>query len=214
MAKRLCLVDDLKMLKITMSNTSSRNKLNPEINDHYNIFTGERQKNELKTQDKALAPAFMDIKRVLSEYCGDLQTGKHVDGSWSNPKSRGILFRSLGVGEPHRPRILNPANKGVYFKMVDSDVAPPKCRSSGYFRAVNAYDIYSNRLQPFINTRVEGGVAILYALNNCAMRHISYVAHTFAGESSYACCNGGQDDDAQTIKAVRTGKRKLQHIAM
>ncbi|GKE36150.1 hypothetical protein Tco_1455472, partial [Tanacetum coccineum] len=29
MTKRLCLVDDLKMLKITMSNTSSRNKLNP-----------------------------------------------------------------------------------------------------------------------------------------------------------------------------------------
>ncbi|GJW44434.1 hypothetical protein Tco_0073233 [Tanacetum coccineum] len=46
-------VDDLKMLKITMSNTSSRNKLNPEINDHYNIFTGECQKDELKTQDKA-----------------------------------------------------------------------------------------------------------------------------------------------------------------
>ncbi|GJZ10787.1 hypothetical protein Tco_0545546 [Tanacetum coccineum] len=52
--KRLCLVDDLKMLKITMSNTSSRNKLNPEINDHYNIFTGECQKDELKTKDKAL----------------------------------------------------------------------------------------------------------------------------------------------------------------
>ncbi|GJS30075.1 transcriptional corepressor SEUSS [Tanacetum coccineum] len=32
MAKRLCLVDDLKMLKITMSNTSSRNKLNPRSN--------------------------------------------------------------------------------------------------------------------------------------------------------------------------------------
>ncbi|GJU43347.1 putative reverse transcriptase domain-containing protein [Tanacetum coccineum] len=55
MAKRLCLVDDLKMLKITMSNTSSRNKLNPEINDHYNIFTGECQKDELKTKDKAFA---------------------------------------------------------------------------------------------------------------------------------------------------------------
>ncbi|GKC08107.1 hypothetical protein Tco_0999717 [Tanacetum coccineum] len=54
MAKRWCLVDDLKMLKITMSNTSSRNKLNPEINDHYNIFTGECQKDELKTKDKAL----------------------------------------------------------------------------------------------------------------------------------------------------------------
>ncbi|GJT79189.1 hypothetical protein Tco_1053531 [Tanacetum coccineum] len=54
MAKRLCLVDDLKMLKITMSNTSSRNKLNPEINDHYNILTGECQKDELKTKDKAL----------------------------------------------------------------------------------------------------------------------------------------------------------------
>ncbi|GKB01893.1 putative reverse transcriptase domain-containing protein [Tanacetum coccineum] len=53
MAKRLCLVDDLKMLKITMSNSSSRNKLNPEINDHYNILTGECQKDKLKTKDKA-----------------------------------------------------------------------------------------------------------------------------------------------------------------
>ncbi|GJX10303.1 hypothetical protein Tco_0200162 [Tanacetum coccineum] len=52
--ERLLLSDDLKMLKITMSNTSSRNKLNPEINDHYNIFTGECQKDELKTKDKAL----------------------------------------------------------------------------------------------------------------------------------------------------------------
>ncbi|GJS85374.1 hypothetical protein Tco_0751915 [Tanacetum coccineum] len=41
------------MLKITMSNTSSRNKLHPEINDHYNIFTGECQKDELKTKDEA-----------------------------------------------------------------------------------------------------------------------------------------------------------------
>ncbi|GJR45318.1 hypothetical protein Tco_1313421 [Tanacetum coccineum] len=53
MAKRLCLVDDLKLLKITMSNTSSRNKLNPEINDHYNIFTRESQEYELKTRDEA-----------------------------------------------------------------------------------------------------------------------------------------------------------------
>ncbi|GKB36133.1 hypothetical protein Tco_0881075 [Tanacetum coccineum] len=43
MAKRLCLVDDLKMLKITMSKTSSRNKLNPKVNDHYNIFSRESQ---------------------------------------------------------------------------------------------------------------------------------------------------------------------------
>ncbi|GJX90897.1 hypothetical protein Tco_0344223 [Tanacetum coccineum] len=53
MAKRLCLVDDLKMLKITMSNANSRNKLNPEVNDHYNIFTRESQKDELKTKDEA-----------------------------------------------------------------------------------------------------------------------------------------------------------------
>ncbi|GJY84479.1 hypothetical protein Tco_0497855 [Tanacetum coccineum] len=53
MAKRLCLVDDLKLLKITMSNTSSRNKLNPKANDHYNIFTRESQEYELKTKDKA-----------------------------------------------------------------------------------------------------------------------------------------------------------------
>ncbi|GKA14598.1 hypothetical protein Tco_0694244 [Tanacetum coccineum] len=55
MAKRLCLVDDLKMLKITMSNTSSRNKLNPEVNDHYNIFSRESQEYELKTKDEALS---------------------------------------------------------------------------------------------------------------------------------------------------------------
>ncbi|GJV12969.1 hypothetical protein Tco_1354510 [Tanacetum coccineum] len=66
MAKRLCLVDDLKMLKITMSNTSSRNKLNPEINDHYNIFTGECQKDELKTQDKALNPVVHNAVQNLS----------------------------------------------------------------------------------------------------------------------------------------------------
>ncbi|GJW05117.1 hypothetical protein Tco_1563973 [Tanacetum coccineum] len=56
MAKRLCLVDDLKMLKITMSNTSSRNKLNPEVNDHYNIFSRESQEYELKTKDEAYFP--------------------------------------------------------------------------------------------------------------------------------------------------------------
>ncbi|GJV53979.1 hypothetical protein Tco_1449720 [Tanacetum coccineum] len=42
-----------KMLKITMSNTSSRNKLNPEVNDHYNILTKESQEYELKTKDEA-----------------------------------------------------------------------------------------------------------------------------------------------------------------
>ncbi|GJY39577.1 hypothetical protein Tco_0425941 [Tanacetum coccineum] len=53
MAKRLCLVDDLEMLKVTMSNTSSRNKLNPEVNDHYNICSRESQEYELKTKDEA-----------------------------------------------------------------------------------------------------------------------------------------------------------------
>ncbi|GJT23180.1 hypothetical protein Tco_0893117 [Tanacetum coccineum] len=56
---RLCKMV-VEMLKITMSNTSSRNKLNPEINDHYNIFTGECQKDELKTQDKALYARLKD----------------------------------------------------------------------------------------------------------------------------------------------------------
>ncbi|GJR92110.1 hypothetical protein Tco_0216121 [Tanacetum coccineum] len=53
MAKRLCLVDDLKLLKITISNTSSRNKLNPEVNDHYNMLTRENQEYELKTTEEA-----------------------------------------------------------------------------------------------------------------------------------------------------------------
>ncbi|GJZ85220.1 hypothetical protein Tco_0650559 [Tanacetum coccineum] len=52
-ATRLRVVDDLKMLKNTMSNTSSRNKLNPEINDHYNIFIKESQEYDLKTKDEA-----------------------------------------------------------------------------------------------------------------------------------------------------------------
>ncbi|GJW07449.1 hypothetical protein Tco_1569872 [Tanacetum coccineum] len=42
-----------KLLKITMSNTSSRNKLYPEINDHYNIFTRESQEYKLKTKDES-----------------------------------------------------------------------------------------------------------------------------------------------------------------
>ncbi|GJZ79980.1 hypothetical protein Tco_0644817, partial [Tanacetum coccineum] len=53
MAKRLCLVDDLKLLKITISNTSSRNKLNPEVNDHYNMLTRENQEYEQKTTEEA-----------------------------------------------------------------------------------------------------------------------------------------------------------------
>ncbi|GJV74759.1 hypothetical protein Tco_1506343 [Tanacetum coccineum] len=57
MAKRLCLVDDLKMLKITMSNTSSRNKLNPEINDHYNILIGECQKTGCDTIQPVAPPS-------------------------------------------------------------------------------------------------------------------------------------------------------------
>ncbi|GKA70497.1 hypothetical protein Tco_0776636 [Tanacetum coccineum] len=64
-AMRLRLVDDLKMLKITMSNTSSRNKLNPEINDHYNIFTRESQEYELKTKDEAyLTEGILDIRGI------------------------------------------------------------------------------------------------------------------------------------------------------
>ncbi|GJR23125.1 hypothetical protein Tco_0971652, partial [Tanacetum coccineum] len=75
MAKRLCLVDDLKMLKITMSNTSSRNKLNPEINDHYNILTGECQKDELKTKDKAL--------RTIDQSAGGKLRDKNIEESWA-----------------------------------------------------------------------------------------------------------------------------------
>ncbi|GKA44231.1 hypothetical protein Tco_0736955 [Tanacetum coccineum] len=74
MAKRLCLVDDLKMLKITMSNTSSRNKLNPEINDHYNILTGECQKDELKTKDKAL-----DSNTTYSKGIGTKKSSRKED---------------------------------------------------------------------------------------------------------------------------------------
>ncbi|GJR80950.1 retrovirus-related pol polyprotein from transposon TNT 1-94 [Tanacetum coccineum] len=74
MAKRLCLVDDLKMLKITMSNTSSRNKLNPEINDHYNILTGECQKDELKTKDKALSLDYMFLQsRLENPYQSEIE---------------------------------------------------------------------------------------------------------------------------------------------
>ncbi|GKD63143.1 hypothetical protein Tco_1305251, partial [Tanacetum coccineum] len=82
MAKRLCLVDDLKMLKITMSNTSSRNKLNPKINDHYNILTGECQKDELKTKDKALVwkSVRYDVSKVLDmAYWGFLGVGTTFD---------------------------------------------------------------------------------------------------------------------------------------
>ncbi|GJY24662.1 hypothetical protein Tco_0398320 [Tanacetum coccineum] len=38
MAKRLCLVDDLKMLKITMSNTKLKEQAQSKIQEHYNII--------------------------------------------------------------------------------------------------------------------------------------------------------------------------------
>ncbi|GKE98353.1 hypothetical protein Tco_0021704 [Tanacetum coccineum] len=72
MAKRLCLDDDLKMLKITMSNTSSRNKLNLEINDHYNILTGECQKVELKTKDKALNKSVPAVHESVQPWLSNL----------------------------------------------------------------------------------------------------------------------------------------------
>ncbi|GJV66368.1 hypothetical protein Tco_1477196 [Tanacetum coccineum] len=64
MAKRLCLVDDLKLLKITISNTSSRNKLNLEVKDHYNMLTRENQEYELKTMEEAYGGVlFIDFQR-------------------------------------------------------------------------------------------------------------------------------------------------------
>ncbi|GJV71922.1 hypothetical protein Tco_1491917 [Tanacetum coccineum] len=91
MAKRLCLVDDLKMLKITMSNTSSRNKLNPEINDHYNILTRKSQEYELKTKDEAWqsqaprhhggAPAQTRSERVLEKSNEPPLSEGHTSGS-------------------------------------------------------------------------------------------------------------------------------------
>ncbi|GKC98366.1 retrovirus-related pol polyprotein from transposon TNT 1-94 [Tanacetum coccineum] len=94
MAKRLCLVDDLKMLKITMSNTSSRNKLNPEINDHYNILTGECQKDELKTKDKAL-----DVKTAFLN--GNLREEVYV----SQPD---------GFVDPDKPNYVYKLKKALY----------------------------------------------------------------------------------------------------
>ncbi|GJU83197.1 hypothetical protein Tco_1285562 [Tanacetum coccineum] len=44
---------DLKLLMFKMSNYKFKEQLNPEINDHYNIFTRESQEYELKTKDEA-----------------------------------------------------------------------------------------------------------------------------------------------------------------
>ncbi|GJU92994.1 hypothetical protein Tco_1317750 [Tanacetum coccineum] len=85
MAKRLCLVDDLKMLKITMSNTSSRNKLNPEVNDHYNIFSRESQEYELKTKDEAY-PEDEEDTRSSQEYMNDLKEEYQARALLAKPK--------------------------------------------------------------------------------------------------------------------------------
>ncbi|GKC69709.1 hypothetical protein Tco_1115592 [Tanacetum coccineum] len=42
----------LKLFKST-NQESSRNNLNPEVNDHYNIFIRESQEYGLKTKDEA-----------------------------------------------------------------------------------------------------------------------------------------------------------------
>ncbi|GJW87642.1 putative reverse transcriptase domain-containing protein [Tanacetum coccineum] len=80
--KRLCLVDDLKMLKITMSNTSSRNKLNLEINDHYNIFTRESQEYKLKTRDEAYS-----VGKVIRSQLIDALTPEVLIYRYSRPTS-------------------------------------------------------------------------------------------------------------------------------
>ncbi|GJZ19420.1 putative ribonuclease H-like domain-containing protein [Tanacetum coccineum] len=84
MAKRLCLVDDLKLLKITMSNTSSRNKLNLEVNDHYNIFSRESQEYELKTKDEAvffLVTLIASSSSKSSSTKGDVLEGEGVSSN-------------------------------------------------------------------------------------------------------------------------------------
>ncbi|GJV82936.1 hypothetical protein Tco_1522834, partial [Tanacetum coccineum] len=53
MALEIVLGYDLKMLKITMTKTSARNKLNQELNDHYNISHNEEsQEYELRLRIK------------------------------------------------------------------------------------------------------------------------------------------------------------------
>ncbi|GJU49318.1 hypothetical protein Tco_1218873 [Tanacetum coccineum] len=88
MAKRLCLVDDLNMLKITMSNTSSRNKLNPEANDHYNIFTRECQEMPSKRASTSEAPAMTQAairKLVADSVTAALEAQAAIMESASNP---------------------------------------------------------------------------------------------------------------------------------
>ncbi|GJZ14414.1 pentatricopeptide repeat-containing protein [Tanacetum coccineum] len=100
MEKRLCFVDDLKMLKITMLNASSRNKLYPEINDHYNIFTGESQEYELKTKDEAGCKANTITQNILLN--GLVKSNMNGYGKTSDVETAYELFNRM-VKEGIRP---------------------------------------------------------------------------------------------------------------
>ncbi|GJR05156.1 hypothetical protein Tco_0528140 [Tanacetum coccineum] len=81
----------LKLSKST-NQESSRNKLNPEINDHYNIFTGESQEYELKTKDEAVGilkePVEEPIAEVVMYDAGkDVVRDDHQPQDTSEPKT-------------------------------------------------------------------------------------------------------------------------------
>ncbi|GKB71814.1 hypothetical protein Tco_0933226, partial [Tanacetum coccineum] len=108
-----------KMLKITMSNTSSRNKLNPEINDHYNILTRECQKDELKTKDKALS---LNDFKALDEFWAKKESLKKMSTVRSEDGRCTLMAerRSRSSLREEIDRNTNPNDKKEPFKEAET----------------------------------------------------------------------------------------------
>ncbi|GJS48634.1 hypothetical protein Tco_0598755 [Tanacetum coccineum] len=111
----LRLVDDLKMFKITMSNTSSRNKLNPEINDHYNIFTRESQEYELKTKDEAYGILVQQFVMV------------QLTSSWTVSSKVSEMPKIRSPGEGLEPTEEMMELVGRAYVVVENPLQNPEC---------------------------------------------------------------------------------------
>ncbi|GJX76166.1 zinc finger, CCHC-type containing protein [Tanacetum coccineum] len=121
--KKRCNIKDFqvnksrKMLKITMSNTSSRNKLNPEVNDHYNIFTRESQEarvGKVKGKTYNVLPRGSLYEAILKK---KITKKEGVEGNFKIPCSIGGLKHVNALVD--QGSNVNVIPYSTYMKLID-----------------------------------------------------------------------------------------------
>ncbi|GJR21619.1 putative reverse transcriptase domain-containing protein, partial [Tanacetum coccineum] len=149
-----------------MSNTSSRNKLNPEINEHYNIFTRESQEYELKAKDEAQS---MEWKLRLSHSGRSLKIVMENPNHLNEP-NKAIPKVNLVVPEPNQVADIHDTNKMVDIpddiELVDYDDEDPKEDSEEELepnnRHGNQFAQHPNPQQPDVEIKVDEDAELIF----------------------------------------------------